>query len=133
MRVSSRSCCTTIRGGQASSMSSSKPTMLRLFLRFVIFLIPPAAALGFPMWVLYASGEFLPADVFLDLRRASQPFLVGRAYSDSTGYLKLKTVQVEAPVVIALGTSRVMSFRESFFENRFFNAGSGDYQQFVDL
>jgi hypothetical protein len=107
--------------------------MVRLVLRLVIFLIPPAATLVFPTWVLYASGEFLPADVFLDLRRTSQPFLVGRAYSDSTGYLKLKTVQIEAPVVIALGTSRVMSFRQSFFANRFFNAGSGDYQQFSDL
>jgi hypothetical protein len=107
--------------------------MVRLFLRFVVFLIPPAAALVFPVWVLYASGEFLPEDVFLDLRRASQPFLVGRAYSDAMGYLKLKTVQVEAPVVIALGTSRVMPFRESFFGDRFFNAGSGEYQQFEDL
>jgi len=49
------------------------------------------------------------------------------------GYVKLKTVQVEGPAVIALGTSRVMPFRESFFGTRFFNAGSGAYQQFVDL
>jgi len=107
--------------------------MLRLFVKLTVFLIPPVLALVFPIWVLYASGEFLPADVFLDMRRASRPFLVGRAYSDAMGYVKLKTVQVEAPVVIALGTSRVMPFRASFFGNRFFNAGSGDYQQFVDL
>lgn len=107
--------------------------MRSLVIRLVIFLLPAAATLVFPAWVLFASGESEPDEVFLDLRRQSRPFLVGRAYSDAMGYLKLKTVQVEAPPIVALGTSRVMPFRQDFFGTRFFNAGSGEYRQFDDL
>jgi hypothetical protein len=107
--------------------------MQRLILRLLVFLVPPAALLAFPAWVLLASGEFTPDETFLELRRQSQPFLVGRAYSDSMGYLKLKTVQVESPEIVALGSSRVILFRQNFFSERFFNAGSGAYQQFEDL
>jgi hypothetical protein len=107
--------------------------MRSLLLRFVIFLVPPAMALAFPAWVLFASGEFMPDEEFLGLRRQSQPFLMSKAYSDPTGYLKLRTVQIEAPDIVALGSSRVLLFRQDFFSGRFFNAGTGAYQQFEDL
>jgi hypothetical protein len=107
--------------------------MHRLLLRFVIFLVPPVLALALPAWVLHTSGELEPGEVFLQMRRESRPFLFGPAYSDSMGHLKLKAVQVEAPEVVALGSSRVAIFRQDFFAARFFNAGSGWYHQFDDL
>ena len=107
--------------------------MFRLIVRLAIFLILPALVIAFPAWVLHSSGELESDDAFLQMRRESSPFLWGTAYSDMSGYQKLKTVQTEAPEIITLGTSRVAQFRDGFFKGRFFNAGSGWYQQFDDL
>jgi len=107
--------------------------MRRLIAKLAIFLMVPVAVLAFPAWVLFASGESLRDDDLIALRGQTQRFLVGRAYSESTGYVKLKTVLNDTPEVLALGTSRVGGFRWDLFQPRFYNAGSGEYQQFEDL
>ncbi len=107
--------------------------MFRLIVRLAIFLIPPALVIAFPAWVLHSSGELESDDAFLQMRRESRRFLWGTAYSDTSGYQKLRTVQTEAPEIITLGSSRVMPFRDEGFNGRFFNAGSGLYHQFDDL
>jgi hypothetical protein len=97
--------------------------MKKFLLRLSIFSIPILLFVAVPVFVLYKSGEnFLNPTVIID---DTHKHLVGYAYSESNySYLKWKTfADGERKKVIALGSSRVLQFRQNMFTDSFYNAG----------
>jgi hypothetical protein len=112
--------------------------MKKFLLRLTIFALPILLFLAVPVFVLYRTGEnFLdPAAIIND----NNKHIVGYAYSEKNySYLKWKTFAYgERKKVIALGSSRVLQFRDEMFTSSFYNAGytvSGirDYLNFLKI
>jgi len=99
-------------------MSETKQFFMRLFL----FLFPLGIVFGSLTYVLFVSGELTS---IVKQEQSNSPLLLGLAYSNTDTYLKMQSVLERNPEIIALGTSRVMSFRAEFFEDPdlFYNAG----------
>ncbi|TWW12143.1 hypothetical protein E3A20_03570 [Planctomyces bekefii] len=79
------------------------------------------------MFVLTVSGEFAPVESVVERQLESHPLLFGTAYGEEKFRYKLLATQARRAEVLALGTSRVMTFRDVFFSRpqSFFNAGGG--------
>ena len=70
----------------------------------------------FPTLVMWKAGELVSIDhVVEEQKKASGVVLFGPAYNGAMGYYSLKAISRRRPDVIALGSSRVMSFRSAFF------------------
>lgn len=101
-----------------------------LVLVFIIFL--PFMGMG------YISGETVDYDFIINYQRsASDDVLIGTAYNQQTTYLKLENTNYYRPTICALGTSRVLQFKDIFFSESFYNAGLGvnnidEYQNFIN-
>jgi len=111
--------------------------MRKLIFKLVVFLLPLAGLLAFPVWVFGVSGEWRPVEDLVRTARGSRPVLIEPAHTDLFGYFKLRSVQERKPEVVSLGSSRVMQFRADFFDTSFFNAGFGGirlegYRQFIE-
>jgi hypothetical protein len=111
----------------SSSTSSSEPR--RLAARLILLALPFALWLGFPVVVLWASGE-LTVSIGAVVQRqagAAGPTLFAPAYSNPNKVFKLRSAQRRGARVLALGTSVVMQFRAGFFRDPegFYNAGGG--------
>ncbi len=113
----------------------------KIFLRGAfLFSFPLILLFGFPFAVFWYSGEFTSLAAVIDSQQHDpHPALFGRAYSNPDKEYKLRLTLVRSPEVVALGTSRVMQFRESFFKSgtRFTNAGGAivvadDFKKFLD-
>jgi len=91
---------------------------------FTIFLLPILCLLGFNLFILTLSGELFAPDRIIACQSINNG-LIGLAYSDPTKYIKLKNTEQKKPKILVLGTSRVMQFRDFFFNNPelFYNAG----------
>lgn len=102
--------------------------MERFFWKLLIYLVPFAVVLLVPATVLVVTGEFTPVGWIIELQASSPtPVLFGRAYSDPTARYKLASVVQRRPEIMALGTSRILAVRSTFFSENasFFNAGNG--------
>lgn len=113
--------------------------MRKFVLKLVLFLLPFALVLGFPVAVLIVSGELTSVSRVITAQEAEDQLVVGFAYSNATSFYKLQSTLQRKPAVLALGTSRVMQFRDFFFKapRDFYNAGGGvdrleDFRVFVD-
>lgn len=100
---------------------------VRFWLRLGLLAAPFLALLGLPFLVLAVSGEMLPVGALVRLQRAPGAALVGLAYTNPAENLKLRMTLARRPRVLALGSSRVMQIRDSFFAapDDFYNAGGG--------
>ena len=99
--------------------------MQKFALRLLLFLLPFAVLFIFPLFVLFASGELLPVESIIRYQEQDKPLIVGLAYSDPWGYVKMESTLRRKPEVIVIGSSRVMQFRSSFFKRSFYNASKG--------
>lgn len=100
--------------------------MRKLISKLILFTLPIFAVFAFPFYVLLVSGEFIPSGRVLSLQTAkAQPYMIVQAYSDDWDYIKLEGVRRVHPQVLALGTSRVMQVRSSYFKRSFYNAAKG--------
>jgi len=99
--------------------------MRRFLVRLFLFCLPLIALFGFPALVLLASGELLPLDVYVYAAQHLPQSRFGLAYSNPIEAYKLRLLLVRQPRVVALGTSRVMQFRQQLFQppESFYNAG----------
>jgi hypothetical protein len=112
--------------------------MKKFLLRLAVFMMPMLLFLAVPVYVLYRSGEnFVDPDEIIN---DSRKHIAGYAYSESNySYIKWKTfASGESRKVIALGSSRVLQFRDEMFTSSFYNAGytvSGirDYINFLKI
>lgn len=97
--------------------------MRRLFFRILLFSIPVLLFFIPPVMILRVTGEsYLNLNSFLG---SKVPYLLGYAYNeDNYRYLKWKEInQRERQTMIALGSSRVLQFRQDMFAVPFYNAG----------
>lgn len=94
--------------------------------RAILFFLPLAVVFGTPALALWVGGEFTSPDTVVARQlRDDRLVLHGPAYTNSASYVKLRLLAARRPHVLALGNSRVMQFRRSFFrpDIRFYNAG----------
>src|SRR5688572_16518870 len=99
--------------------------MRRLILKLFLFAFFLALIFAFPVWVLNTSGEWLPIERIAERHAGERPVLVGLAYSDYLGDLKLRAAQKRRAEILAVGSSRVMQFGSGLFSRSFYNAGVG--------
>jgi hypothetical protein len=97
--------------------------MKRFLLNILVFFIPICLLIFPPFALLILSKEG-----YYDLDKAiatDKKLVVGYAYEESKyAYLKWKTIkQQKRSDIIALGSSRVLQFREDMFDGSFYNAG----------
>lgn len=86
----------------------------------LILLLP----LGFNMVFLWRAGELLPLKRVVDLQQRDGSFCIyGQASSDGTVAYRLASYESVRPEIIAVGSSRVMQLRQSFFTRPFLNLG----------
>ncbi len=97
--------------------------MRKFLLRSVLFIVPAILALVPPFFALKASGEVYTSVDNLIVER--KKYLIGYAYNEQNyGYLKWKeVVSRKKMAVMALGSSRVLQFRDNMFDSSFYNLG----------
>lgn len=113
--------------------------MKKFVLRVVIFLFPIILLVIMLLpfyYIAFQTGELLPIDVLINKQRSNPSSLVGLAYNEQTAYYKLMNANYNEASVIALGTSRVMQFKEEFFKTSFYNCGgviTGTYGEYTNF
>jgi hypothetical protein len=97
--------------------------MRKFIKKILLFSIPLIIIFSPVIVVLYGSGEnFTSIDKIL---KSGKKYLIGYAYNENNyGYLKWKTIEsTSKKEILALGSSRVLAFREDMFNTSFYNAG----------
>lgn len=97
--------------------------MKKFIFKITTFSIPLIVIFLIPILFLFISGEnFKSID---DIVKSENDYLIGYAYNESNyGYLKQIELEYRHPQhVIALGSSRVLQFRDKMFAKPFYNAG----------
>jgi hypothetical protein len=97
--------------------------MKRLIIKLLLFSIPVVLVFLPPLSILYKAGEnFTDLD---EIIKDSGSYKVGYAYNESNyKYLKWKeVVEGSKKSILAIGSSRVLQFREQMFDSPFYNAG----------
>ncbi len=94
----------------------------KLFVKSFLLWLPVAVLVLLPLLLLYKSGELLSLDAVIE-RQQKDHSLVGLAYSEPNPQYKFLTTVKLRPQILALGSSRVMQFRDYFFTEPFYNAG----------
>lgn len=107
--------------------------------KILVFILPLAVLSVLPTYVLRGSGEnFLNIDRIIGVYD-DQKFLVGYAYNqDNHPYIKYRGAVEKKGGVLALGSSRVLQFRQEMFTQPFYNAGMAvrkitDFESFLRL
>ena len=97
--------------------------MKRFLKKIILFSIPGMLLLLPPILVLNTSGENYGDIDHLVIQK--EKYLIGYAYNElNYRYLKWKVVDnLPAQDVLALGSSRILQFREGMFTSSFYNAG----------
>jgi hypothetical protein len=97
--------------------------MKRFLIHLFIFTIPLIILFVFPTYILWQSKEnFYNLDKVL---LSKEKYLIGYAYHENNyGFVKWTYLNSnENKIVWALGSSRVLQFRENMFDVSFYNAG----------
>ena len=99
--------------------------MTKYILKFALFLLPLGLLFVFPLFVYWQGREFSSVASVIDTQHTATSTLFGLAYDNETRAYKEALVVKKQPEIIALGTSRVMELRGSFFKQPdvFVNAG----------
>lgn len=98
--------------------------MKKFILKTCLFLCPILILIVVNFSFLRNGGE-LYSPTKLSIENQSNRALIGLAYSDPVIQFKHKNIQSRKPEIIALGTSRVLQFRDIYFTepHKFYNAG----------
>lgn len=98
--------------------------MKRFLIRFSSFLVPIVVLFIIPTYFLINSGENFRSVSDITRNRSKQ-FLVGYKFNESNyRYIKWNSINnSETLDVLALGSSRVLQFRDSMFTGKFYNSG----------
>ncbi len=108
--------------------------------RCLLFVLPLLVCTVPALSILFVTGEaFVDADDLLK-RLNDEPLLIGFAYNEPWyRHLKYRRLaSLPRRSVVALGSSRVLGFREEMFRDRFYNAGytivsPWDFRTFLSL
>ena len=97
--------------------------MKKFISKIIIFSTPLIVVFLIPVVFLFMSGEnYKSID---DIVKSKNDYLIGYAYNESN-YKYLKQIELEyrqPQHIIALGSSRVLQFRDNMFTKSFYNAG----------
>lgn len=94
--------------------------------KLALFILPFLAVLAFPFYVMWRGGEFVSTEEVIKMQeRNDQPYLICAAYNDPWGYIKYRSSQNRGAAILALGSSRVMMIRQTYFQESFYNAARG--------
>ena len=121
VKTSQRDGASTAEFDQAVDVRKFCGRLLMFFPILMVFFI-------FPTVILWKAGELERIDRVVEQQAEfKNVILFEKAYNGKMGYYAISAVEKRKPQVIALGTSRVMSFRSKFFkpEVTFYNAGGG--------
>jgi hypothetical protein len=110
--------------------------MKKFLLKIVVFFLPIIIVFLIPVAILFVTGENYQS---IDgLIKGEQNYLIGYAYNEGNyKYLKQKELENRQSLsVLALGSSRVLQFRDKMFTKPFYNAGYtvvriSEFTQFV--
>ncbi|WP_319416099.1 hypothetical protein [Marispirochaeta aestuarii] len=99
----------------------------RTFLFFSPIVIVGAIFLSIPIYTIFSTGEHLKVSEIIDKQQKDKSIVVGISLRNIDSSLKFHTTELKQPDILALGTSRVLQFRETFFKDdvSFYNAGRG--------
>ncbi len=101
--------------------------MKRRFLaKLVLFALPVAAVLAIPVAFAIHMGEALPVSAVVAMQQGAAPVLYGPTDRDPILAYKLLATQLRRPAVLIIGSSRVLQFRDQFFDKNpqaAYNAG----------
>ncbi|MFZ5802858.1 MAG: hypothetical protein ACOY3K_07125 [Candidatus Omnitrophota bacterium] len=98
----------------------------RLTFRLAVFSLPIVLVLAFPAYVMGRAGEFTSTRKVMELQEKNErPYMICPAYNDPWGYIKYKSAQHRGADILALGSSRVMMLRQTFFRVPFYNGARG--------
>jgi hypothetical protein len=89
---------------------------LKFMGKALVFCLPIFLILGFPLLVLYRSGELLSYEALAARQLLTEPVLIGMAYSNPSYYMDLNAAVVKKPEVLVVGSSRVEEIRSTFFK-----------------
>lgn len=126
---------------QSTEESQAMEHQLRVFRRRSFLFIAPLLLIAVPpLGILIASRESFVSQEEIVERSDHEQFLVGFAYNEQNyGYLKYRRMStLPRQSVVALGSSRVLGFREEMFTGSFYNAGytivsPWDFRSFLEL
>ncbi|MCQ2518987.1 MAG: hypothetical protein MJ107_00505 [Lachnospiraceae bacterium] len=82
------------------------------------------------------TGELSKVENCVKIQRENATSLLGMAYNENKPYYKLLNANYYKSDVIALGTSRVMQFKDYFFTKSFYNCGgavSGNFDEYKNF
>lgn len=113
--------------------------MKRFLLKLSFFLLPVFLLSAIPIYIqLWSREDFYNIDRVI--KKVPHPSLFGYAYNEENyRYLKYKTIVEHDPVeIMAIGSSRVLQFRQEMFDKPFYNAGYvidtiADFKQFLSI
>lgn len=97
--------------------------MKKFLIKLLFFVMPLLFVISIPVSLLWSVGEnYINIDSIL---KSNQKHLIGYAYNESNyKYIKWWVMSNKAKNnVVALGSSRVLQFREEMFDSSFYNAG----------
>lgn len=104
---------------------------------FMLPIILTSFMLTVPFYgVGYYTGELKELDRMIAEQRENTNIILGFGYNEQTPYYKLSNANYYQAPIIALGTSRVMQFKDEFFDKTFYNCGgavSGNYNEYVNF
>lgn len=107
--------------------------------RFLVFLLPFFAAGCVVAWFCYIGfkvGELRDFNELIEAQRNDHSVFIGMGYNEQTSYYKLVNAQYYQADVIALGTSRVMQFKNDYFSAGFYNCGGAvgrNYDEYLNF
>lgn len=81
------------------------------------------------------TGEFNSTERNIKLQKKNEARLIGCGYNEQTRYYKFLNCEQRRTKIIALGTSRVMQFKEQFFNTDFYNCGGAvgsNYDEYIN-
>ncbi len=114
--------------------------MMKKFIKdIVLFLLPflILASCSVPFYLEALNcGEFSDIIDNIEVQRENHNIIIGLGYNEQTSYYKLVNANYYEADIIALGTSRVMQFKDVFFEKDFYNCGGavgGNYDEYVNF
>lgn len=113
--------------------------MKKFIIRFLLFLIPFYFVGILILGVYHAgyeTGEFCDFDELIQEQRKNHSVFIGMGYNENTAYYKYTNVNYYQPEIIALGTSRVMQFHDTYFCTGFYNCGGAvgwNYDEYLNF
>jgi hypothetical protein len=126
----------------SSTSTSNRETLIAVVRRVGLFFLPVLLVLGAFEIILWRSGECWPRRFIVQRIAQDSDYLYGRKYfSQDYKETKLELIRLRKAELLALGSSRVMQFRDimmSPHEQKFFNGGGiisgiGDIEAYAHL